>query len=104
MKTLIYILITAGLSGLVACNHHRIHKAQFYNKLGEAKAGDEGYHSNEANRLLDYNEQNKEANQEHAEDAQKEVAKNLNQLNKPNTYNTKTGKKQKKKKKYNFHL
>jgi len=87
---------------LLSCNsNHQLHKTGYYRKMGEGNATDNGYHSNEANRLLEFNEINKDANEKHAADAQEEKAKDLNTLNKPNKYNTKTVKK--KKKRFSFY-
>jgi hypothetical protein len=100
--TLIYITTWLFLCTLCSCFGHRLHKAQFYNKLGEENATNEGYHANEASRLLDYNEQNKEVNQEHAKKTQMKIGKDLNQLNKPNRYNSREHKA--KKLKFQFYM
>ena len=81
---------------ILSCNSHHLHKAKYYKKMGEGSATDNGYHSNEANRLLEFNELNKDVNEAHAEKTQMDIAKDLNTLNKPNKYNTKTVKKKKK--------
>ena len=101
MKRTALISLFFMMIGLAACNHHRVHKAQFYSKMGEQNATDNGYHHNEAQRLLDYNEQNKAANEKHAQDTQEAIAKDLGELNKPNKYSSKTPKK--KKKKFSFY-
>lgn len=104
MKRSNLILVVAALSvGLLSCSHHRVHQVKYYKKLGEENATNEGYHANEAQRLLSYNEENKEANDKHAEKTKAEQSKNLNEMNKPNSYNMKTGKKQAKRKKYSFY-
>ncbi len=85
-----------------ACSGHKLHKAQFYNKLGEENATNEGYHANEAKRLLEFNEQNKSANQAHAKRTQAKINEDLGELNKSNKYNSKTQKE--KKKKFQFYM
>lgn len=85
-----------------ACNGHKWHKAKFYNDIGTENATNEGYHANEAKRLLDYNDQNKEVNEKHARKTQEDLSQDLNELNKPNSYNTK--KEKSKKKRFRFYM
>lgn len=94
------IFVAFALFAFSACTHHAVHKAQFYNNIGEGNATDNGYHANEAKRLLDYNDLNKEANQKHAKETQEKLNSDLGKLNKPNSYNAKTTKPQKKKFKF----
>ena len=87
--------------GLFSCKRLKVHHAMFYQKLGN-DADKDGFHHNEAQRVLGYNEINKEANQEHAAETQRTIGENLNTLNQPNTYNAKTQKV--KKKRFTFYL
>lgn len=100
MKTYLFLIIYACFL-LGACGH-KAHQAKFYRKIGETNATDEGYHANEANRLLEYNEMNKEVNQKHAKEIQKKKNEDLTQLNKPNAYNSKT--QRPKKKRFAFYM
>ena len=87
---------------LSGCNHHHVHKLVFYGKMNKKEAHKEGYHANEAKRLLDYNEITKETNQEQAKEGQEKLSSDLNQLNKPNKYNSKPQKA--KKKRFGFYM
>jgi len=101
-KTLLINLASLGLCGIMfSCNSTKMHHAKFYNKLGEG-AEQEGYHHNEAQRVLDLNERNEEANQKKADVINEEISANLNRLNKPNLYNSAPQKA--KKKRFTFYL
>lgn len=65
--------------------------------MGQENATNEGYHANEAKRLIEYKDQNKNSIENATEEVKKENNKNLTELNKPNAYNSKKSKKQKKK-------
>lgn len=99
-----HLLLLAYLTvslGMLSCKHHKVHHAIFYQKLGK-DADKDGFHHNEAQRVLEYNEMNKEANEKHAIETQQTIGENLNTLNQPNTYNAKTQKV--KKKRFTFYL
>jgi hypothetical protein len=59
-----HILILSYLTvsiGLLACKRQKVNQAIFYQKLGsDAEKG--GFHHNEAQRVLEYNEMSMEAN------------------------------------------
>jgi uncharacterized protein YdbL (DUF1318 family) len=100
LKNIVFLVLLTVLS--TSCWHHKVHKAMFYSKLGEQNANHDGYHSNEAQRLLDFNEINKNANQEHAQETQEKISADLNEINKPNKYNSRPLKA--KKKKFRFYM
>jgi len=102
MKKTYLLLIICASCLFGACHGHKAHQAKFYRNIGEDNATDEGYHSNEAKRLLDYNDQNKEVNQKHAKETQKKINDDLTQLNKPNAYSTRVQKP--KKKRFAFYM
>jgi hypothetical protein len=99
-----YLLIVSYLTaslGILSCKHPKIHHAIFYKKLGK-DADKDGFHHNEAQRVLEYNEMNKEANEKHAIETQQTIGESLNTINQPNNYNAKTQKV--KKKRFTFYL
>lgn len=101
MKKAHSIILSVIATLLFACNSTRVHHAKFYNKLGE-QAEQEGFHHNEAQRVIDLNEINKDKNQEKSAETKLETSNNLNILNKPNTYNSAPQKV--KKKRFTFYL
>jgi hydroxymethylpyrimidine pyrophosphatase-like HAD family hydrolase len=86
---------------LFSCNGTKIHQAKFYSKLGEG-VKQEGFHHNEAQRVIDLNEKNEVADQKKAVIINEQTSETLNKLNKPNMYNSIP--KKAKKKRFTYYL
>ena len=86
----------------MSCSKQARHSASFYNKLGADNVEAEGYHANEANRVLDLKSTYKDSNEKAANEKKAETSENLNTINKPNKYNS--GIQKTRKKRYNFYM
>jgi hypothetical protein len=87
-KTLFINIVGLGMCGILfSCNGTKTHQAKFYNKLGEGAKLD-GFHHNEAQRVIDLNEKNEAADQKKAAIISEQTSASLNKLNKPNAYNS----------------
>lgn len=95
-KNIIFALLLISLS----CS--KIHKKAYYSKVdADSKSRyQEGYHSHEANRLIDYKNKKREGIEKKSEKKQEKIAENLNEVNK----SKKIGVKRKKKLKFDFYM
>lgn len=92
----IFILILT----LSACS--KLHKKAYYSKVDSDNTSryQEGYHSHEANRLIDYKNKKRENIEKKSEKKQEKIATQLNEANK----NKKVVAKRKKKIKFDFYM
>ncbi|HSZ24205.1 MAG TPA: hypothetical protein VK766_00720 [Cytophagaceae bacterium] len=75
MRRILFYTVCVGI--ISSCSGGKAYKLNGYEKEAQ-----EGYHANEANRLIDKNAQNKKANQKAAEKSKQEQNARLNTLNK----------------------
>ena len=96
IKTIIFVFFLLSLS----CS--KIHKKAYYSKVdAENKSRyQEGYHSHEANRLIDFKNKKRENIEKKSEKKQEKIAENLNEVNK----SKKISVKRKKKLKFDFYM
>ena len=85
------------------CHHNiHLHKQMYYDQMEEDEIASEGYHANEAHRILDYKTKNKLRHKEEEEKKKEKLQEDLNNLNKPNEHSSKQ--KKLKKKKFDFYM
>ncbi len=77
MKKLLIFAISVGV--LTGCANNAYHLSSY------EKEGQKGYHANQANKIIDKNAKNKEANKKAAEKAKRDQNDHLNALNKNKT-------------------
>lgn len=96
-KEWIYILIVLTLG---SCS--KLHKKAYYSKVDSDNTSryQEGYHSHEANRLIDFKNKKRENIEKKQEKKQEKIATQLNDVNK----NKKVIAKRKKKIKFDFYM
>lgn len=85
---------------LLACS--KIHKKAYYSKVDADNSSryQEGYHSHEANRLIDFKNKKRDNIEKKSEKKQEKIAENLNEVNK----SKKISVKKKKKLKFDFYM
>jgi hypothetical protein len=95
-----YIYILILILTLGACS--KLHKKAYYSKVDSDKTSryQEGYHSHEANRLIDYKNKKRENIEKKQEKKQEKIATQLNEANKTKKFVAK----RKKKMKFDFYM